>query len=128
MGKAHDFDDVEEYQRETAFTDLYGDFEDLVQARRDQIPTNSATILRVARAQSITDYTDTASRAVTKYTIAPGKNVKQEDIPRFTKADANIEKLGQKLKIKGVKETDYDWTDYALDVQAQGFIEEFYKD
>ena len=76
MGKAHDFDDVEEYQRETAFTDLYGDFEDLVQARRDQIPTNSATILRVARAQSITDYTDTASRAVTKYTIAPGKNVK----------------------------------------------------
>ena len=44
-------EDLEEVRAETAFIDAYGDFEDLVKARRDQITTNSATILRVARAQ-----------------------------------------------------------------------------
>lgn len=57
MGTLEDVDDIEEMQMvETAFMDIYGDFEELVQARREQIASNSATILRVARAQSITDF------------------------------------------------------------------------
>lgn len=50
MGELHDIEDIEEVSVETAFMDIYGDFEELVQARRDLIATNSATILRVARA------------------------------------------------------------------------------
>ena len=50
-GDIQDMQDIEEMRSETAFVDFYGDFEDLVKARRDQITTNSATILRVARAQ-----------------------------------------------------------------------------
>lgn len=58
MGTVEDMEDIEEMESvETAFMDMYGDFEELVAARRDQIMTNSATILRVARAQSITDFT-----------------------------------------------------------------------
>ena len=50
-GDIEDMVGLEEVRAETAFIDAYGDFEDLVKARRDQITTNSATILRVARAQ-----------------------------------------------------------------------------
>lgn len=50
MGELNDVEDIEGFQAETAFIDMYGDFEEMVQARRDHIQTNSATILQVARA------------------------------------------------------------------------------
>ena len=56
MGEVNDIDGIEEITTETAFVDMYGDFEELVQARRDHYIENRATIMQVARAQSIKDF------------------------------------------------------------------------
>lgn len=98
MGTVEDMQDIEEMEQvETAFMDMYGDFEESVAARRDQITTNSATILRVARAQSITDF---SKRDINEYTISPGyeKYMRPEDVLGYRKTDQQILNLNNGMK------------------------------
>ena len=84
MGEVNDIDGIEEITTETAFVDMYGDFEELVQARRDHYIENRATIMQVARAQSIKDF---ANRQKAEYTIAASDYFLPEDEKRMMKSD-----------------------------------------
>lgn len=116
---------VHEIETETAFVDMYGDFEEMVHKHRNEFDADIGSILHVARAQEFTDF---KFRTYTTFEMPDSiRTMSDKKIALVKATTAEMDNMNGKMRKAGQKDDEDFFTDYHLMVNPQGYIEEFYK-